>query len=86
MASLRLSAGMESGMEEAEVAAAVGIGSGASTWCFVDFLGSLGAMVRMMKTLDEVQPSFILSQPLPLPISAINSYQWRSNENGSLDD
>jgi hypothetical protein len=61
MALLHLSAGMESGMEEAEGAAAVRISSGASTWCFVDFLGSLGAMVGMMKTLDEAQPSFILS-------------------------
>jgi hypothetical protein len=61
MASLRLSAAMESGMEEAEAAAAVGISSGASTWCFVNFLRSLGAMVGMMKTLDKAQPSFILS-------------------------
>jgi hypothetical protein len=69
-----------------EVAAAVGSGSKASTWCLVDFLGSLGAMVGMMKTLDEAQPSFILSRPLPLPISASDSYQQRFNEKGSLDD
>jgi hypothetical protein len=83
---LHLSVGMESGIEEAEAAAAVGSGSGASTWCLVDFLGSLGAMVGMMKTLDKAQPSFILSRPLPLPISAINSYQQQSNDNGSSDD
>jgi hypothetical protein len=82
MASLCLSAGMESGMEEAEAAAAVGIGLGASTWCFVNSLGGLRAMVGMMKTLDEVQPSFILSRPLPLPISAIDSYQWQFSKNG----
>jgi hypothetical protein len=83
---LHLSVWMESGIEDAEVAAAVGGGSGASTWCLVDFLGSLGAMVGMMRTLDKAQPSFILSQPLPLPISAIDSYQRRSNENGSSND
>jgi hypothetical protein len=30
---------------------------------------------RKMKTLGKVQPSFILSRPLPLPISATDSYQ-----------
>jgi hypothetical protein len=45
-----------------------------------------GAMVGTMKTLDKAQPSFILSQPLPSSISAINSYQQQSNKNGNSDD
>jgi hypothetical protein len=39
-----------------------------------------------MGTLGEAQPSFILSRPLPLPISATNSYQRRSNKNDNSDD
>jgi hypothetical protein len=49
-------------------------------------LDCLRAMVGMMKTLDKAQPSFILSQPLPLPISAIDSYKQQSNKNGNSDD
>jgi hypothetical protein len=86
MALLHLSAGIDSGIEEAEEVTGVGTGSEASTWCFGDFLESFGAMVGKMGTLGEVQPSFILSQPLPLPISAIDSYQRRSNKNGNSDD
>jgi hypothetical protein len=87
MVSLHQLAGMDSGIEEVEEAAAVGTGSGgASTWCFGDFLGSFGAVVGMMKTLDGAQPSFILSQPLPLPISAIDSNQRQSSKNGNLND
>jgi hypothetical protein len=61
MVSLHQSAGMDLGIEEVEEAAAVGTGSGASTWCFGNFLGSFGAMVGIIKTLDGAQPSFILS-------------------------
>jgi hypothetical protein len=77
---------MDSRIEEAEEAAAVGTSLGASTWCFGDFLGSFGAMVETMKTLDEAQPSFILSQPRPLSIPEINSYQRQSNKNSNSDD